>query len=46
MSRETVLLQRYFDDLNCHDLEAVIACFDDAVIIVAARLSHGGDRTH
>jgi hypothetical protein len=37
MSQETVLIQRYFDACNRHDLEVVIACFDDATIIVAAR---------
>ena len=37
MSQETVRMQRYFDACNRHDLEAVIACFDDAAIIVAAR---------
>ena len=29
-------MQRYFDAFNRHDLEAVMACFDEAAVIVAA----------
>ena len=35
MSQETTLIQRYFDAFNRHDLEAVMACFDEAAVIVA-----------
>ena len=33
MSKETALIERYFDAFNRHDLDAVVACFTaDAVI--------------
>ena len=38
MSHETDLIERYFDAFNRHDLEGVMACFDDKAVIVA---SHG-----
>jgi ketosteroid isomerase-like protein len=36
MSQETVLIERYFDAFNRHDLEGVMACFDREAVIVAA----------
>lgn len=36
MSLETTLIERYFDAFNRHDLEGVMACFDDQAVIVAA----------
>ena len=35
MSRETTLIERYFDAFNRHDLEGVMACFDPTAVIVA-----------
>ena len=37
MSQETTLIERYFDALNPHHMEVVMACFDSQVVIVAAR---------
>jgi ketosteroid isomerase-like protein len=36
VNQETALIQRYFDAFNRHALEEVMACFDDAAVIVAA----------
>lgn len=40
MSRETALIERYFDAFNRHDLDAVMACFDAEAVITAAHGRH------
>ena len=36
MSREMDLIEAYFDAFNRHDLDRVLACFDDDAVIVGA----------
>jgi len=36
MSKETTLIERYFDAFNRHDLEDVMACFADDALITGA----------
>jgi ketosteroid isomerase-like protein len=36
MTAEEQLIQRYFDAFNRHDIEAVMACFNDSPVIVDA----------
>ena len=34
MTAEEALIQRYFDAFNRHDIDAVMACFDEHAVIV------------
>jgi ketosteroid isomerase-like protein len=36
MSRASDLIERYFDAFNSHDLEGVMACYNDNAVIVAS----------
>lgn len=36
MSAETALIEQYFDAFNRHDLDAVMACFADDAVVMAA----------